>query len=63
MKLIERFYAIDGIHGSTLVRLDSAKNLNDAKYIVNNLLEDSYNWIIKSKIINPEKEKRNDVNT
>jgi len=60
MELIEKFYAIDGIHGSTVVILDSANNLDDAKYIVNNLLEDSYNWIIKSKITNPEKEKRNE---
>jgi hypothetical protein len=44
---MERFIAINGIHGDTIVYLDSATNLKEAKESVA-LLEASEPWCIKT---------------
>ena len=51
------YKAVNGASGSTTVYLDSATNLEEAKFAMS-LLEASENWCLK--LYNPEKEKRND---
>ena len=50
------YKAVNGASGSTTVYLDSATNLEEAKFAMS-LLEASENWCLK--LYNPEKEKRN----
>ena len=54
------YKAVNGINGTITVYLDSANNLQEAKFAMS-LLEASENWCLK--LYNPEKEKRNDVNS
>ena len=51
-----KYKAINGATGNTTVYLDSATNLEEAKFAMS-LLEASENWCLK--LYNPEKEKRN----
>jgi len=55
-----KYKAVNGASGNTTVYLDSANNLEEAKFAMS-LLESSEMWCLQ--IYNPEKEKRNDVNT
>jgi len=52
-----KYKAINGASGITTVYLDSATNLEEARFVMS-LLEASENWCLK--LYNPEKEKRND---
>ena len=52
-----KYKAVNGATGNTTVYLDSATNLQEAKFAMS-LLEASENWCLK--LYNPEKEKRNE---
>ena len=51
------YKAVNGASGNTTVYLDSANNLEEAKFAMS-LLESSEMWCLQ--IYNPEKEKRNE---
>ena len=57
---MKKFKATNGATGNTTVYLDSATTLEEAKRDVS-LLEPSEAWNLQ--IYNPEKEKKNDVNS